>query len=229
MTDAKQACWGLDQMTSPSVCSHFIIFKPKLQEQLTAQTPYDEQTLLAQIAKGDEKAFEHLFRAHHQALGFYIYGITKSRELTEEIVQDCFLKVWIGRETLTEIKSFRTWLFVLSRNAAISAFRKKMAGLRVLENGDVENIPETDSGWVEKEQVLNLLERAVEQLSPRQKEVFEMSRYKHMKHAEIAKQMGLSTLTVKEHMKQALQSIRQYVKDHGTELPLFLIYFFLKK
>lgn len=190
---------------------------------------FKEQELLSRVAMGDEKAFEQLFNTFHQSLGSHVYAITKSLELTEEIVQDCFLKVWITRENLTEIKNFRTWLFVLSRNAAISAFRKNVAHQVVSQGEFPDDIQRWDDVGAEKEKILSLIDEAIKQLTPRQKEVFRLSRYKNMKYAEVAKVMGLSKLTVKEHMKQAMISIRRYVKEHGTDLPMLLVYFFLKK
>src|SRR5688572_12075580 len=83
-----------------------------------------EKELLHKIAEGDQSAFATLFDSFHHTLGSFIYSITKSKELAEEIVLDVFLKIWMTREALTEVKNFKAYLFTVSRNAAISSLRK---------------------------------------------------------------------------------------------------------
>src|ERR1043165_3143287 len=82
-----------------------------------------ENQLLLQTAQGDEIAFTQLFDAYHHALGAFVFGIIKSREVAEEVVLDVFLKTWPTREVLAEVQNFKAYLFTISRNAAISALR----------------------------------------------------------------------------------------------------------
>src|SRR5688572_32936266 len=77
-----------------------------------------------QVAEGDEKAFEELFHAYHQQLGSYVLGWTKSVPVTEEVVQDVFLKIWLNRETLKSVERFDSYLFIVSRNHTFNALRQ---------------------------------------------------------------------------------------------------------
>jgi DNA-directed RNA polymerase specialized sigma24 family protein len=83
-----------------------------------------ENQLLLQTAQGDQIAFTQLFDAYHHALGAFVFGIIKSREVAEEVVLDVFLKIWTTREVLAGVQNFKAYLFTISRNAAISALRK---------------------------------------------------------------------------------------------------------
>lgn len=74
----------------------------------------NEQALLQLIAGGDENAFATLFHHYQQHLLRVVYQFVKSQALSEEIVQDVFLKIWTGREKLPEIQQFRSWLFILT-------------------------------------------------------------------------------------------------------------------
>ena len=83
--------------------------------------PIDEKTvpkereLLAKVARGDQRAFNELFEAYYSTLGEYVLKTTKSISLTEEIVQDAFIKIWMKRETLTQISNFKNYLIVTCR------------------------------------------------------------------------------------------------------------------
>src|SRR4051812_6855845 len=83
-----------------------------------------ETELLKRTAAGDHLAFTGLFDCYHHKLGAFIYNITRSKELAEEITLDVFLKIWMTREAISDIKNFEAYLFTVSRNAAISCLRK---------------------------------------------------------------------------------------------------------
>ena len=71
-----------------------------------------------------------------------------------------------------------------------------------------------------------IINKALEKLTPRQREIFEMSREKQMSHKEIAEALGISVNTVQEHISSSLRSLRMYLEKHSvtdTDLILFLI------
>lgn len=177
----------------------------------------DETELLLLIAKGDEAAFTFLFNNYHHALGSHIYAITKSREITEEIVQDTFLKVWMCRETLTEIKNIKAYLFIISRNAAISAFRKALRESTHFREWQTEMdtvIIEPDD-WKYKERYLSIIDQAIEALHPKRKKVYLLSRKKGLTYEQIAYEMGISKHTVRSHIQQATIAITKFIKDNA--------------
>ncbi len=87
------------------------------------ETPYTETELVARVAAGDEHAFAQLFYAWHQRLADYVYLLTRSLPLAEEIVQDCFTKIWLHRRQLASIDNFESYLFTLSRNHTFNCLR----------------------------------------------------------------------------------------------------------
>ena len=80
--------------------------------------------LLLKVVDGDENAFGQLFKIYYNQLGDFIMRITESELLTQEIVQDVFLKIWINRSSLAEIDSFRAYLLVVARNHAFNCLKK---------------------------------------------------------------------------------------------------------
>lgn len=180
--------------------------------------------LLGRVAEGDHAAFAMLFDTYHHDLGAFIFSIAKSKELAEEITLDVFLKIWMTREVLTEIKNFKAYLFTVSRNAAISAVRKmiKERTQHTEWTRDLSSI--LAEGTHEKEGYLSLVDEAINQLSPQRKKIYILSREKGLKYEEIASQLGLSKFTVRAHIQQAVESIVQFVKARtGDELVLIWI------
>src|SRR4028119_1009115 len=82
-----------------------------------------DKRLLQLIATGDEPAFKTLFEKYRNKLYTYLKGITKSPEVSEEIVMDIFLKIWIARKTAVEIQHFDSFLFRIAHNKAIDFLR----------------------------------------------------------------------------------------------------------
>ncbi|WP_431292936.1 RNA polymerase sigma factor [Pedobacter sp. P26] len=64
-----------------------------LNKVLALKPLFNEQELLAKIAEGDERAFTELFEGYYGALGEFVYKITESKAVTQEIVQDAFIKI----------------------------------------------------------------------------------------------------------------------------------------
>jgi len=184
-----------------------------------------EKDLLTRVAAGDEKAFSDVFHNWQPFLSTHIYRITESKELTEEIVQDVFLKIWQSRETLIGINHFRAYLLVVSRNHAINALKKIARDFGKWEKWAREN--KADAEAVEPEQnYYGLLDEAVDQLSARQKEVYLLHRHQRMTYAEIAEKLGIGKESVKTHIELAVKNISAFVKGR---LAAIIILFMLGK
>ena len=177
------------------------------------------------MAKGDENAFAQLFKTYYNLLGSFIMRITESELLTQEIVQDVFLKIWVNRTALAEIDCFKAYLLVVSRNHTLNCLkqiarennRKKEWVNSVLRNAsnDVEEMDTIDRG--------SLIDEAVTLLPPQQKKVYTLSRIDGLKQQEIARELNISLETVKKHMVLALRFLKYHIR---TNISLFLLVMF---
>jgi len=181
--------------------------------------------ILRSVSEGDETAFRILVQRYSDLLATHIQKITRSREQTEEIVQDVFLKIWQTREALAEVKNFRTWLYVISRNQAISALRKLIREEKAHKEWKVYTANDPLTEDQNKEEQLTLIEQGIEQLPPQQKRAWILSRRQGLKYKEIAEEMELSAETVKKHIQYASLSITKYVETH---ISIILLGIFLK-
>lgn len=186
---------------------------------LPAPPPYDERALLAKVAAGDQEAFRHLFKHWHQLLAGYVFRITESRELTEEIVQDVFMKIWTVRETMTGINNFKHFLLVVSRNKAFDVLKKQLRQQALHRAWEKESKPELLIADNDAETFrLSLIEQAIESLPPRRKEVFLLSRGERLSYQEIAMRLCISRESVKTHLKLASISISGFIRSNIVEV-----------
>lgn len=174
---------------------------------------FKESDLIHEVVLGNENAFGHLFKMYNQRLGTYIFRLTDSRELAEEVVQDIFLKIWMNRETLMGVKNFKAYLFVVSKNHALNCLRKV-----IKERTHQQIWEEEDTSLLaiaEEEKTANyysLLDEAIDHLPPQQQKVYLLSRREGLKYAEIAEQLNLSRETVKKYLQIAITSIITHVR-----------------
>lgn len=186
----------------------------------------DERNLLQLVAEGDEKAFRSLFDKHHPKLGGYVFRLTNSYELTQEIVQDAFVKIWSNRHTLRDINNFDAYLFTIARNHTFNVLKqmareesRKKAWEQTQEN-ELTILGDELGAYKE---MTAIVQKAVEQLPPRQKDVFTLSRENGLSHEQISERLGISLETVKKHMVLALRAIRNYVSTHAISLFVLFI------
>ncbi len=195
---------------------------------MAAQPLNEERKLLKQIAEGDERAFSRLFEVYYRTLGDFVFRITGSLEIAEEIVQETFVKIWEERERLAVIKKIGDYLFILCRNRGISYLRQRArdyARLQAYAQSEINEIEPENYHWSQIEQLYVRIERAICELPLQQQKVFRMAKLMHLSYAEIADRLGISAETVKKHMKLALRSIRAFMKECTTEIILLILFF----
>lgn len=170
-----------------------------------------------QIAEGDQQAFTAIFYHYYPLLFSYIRRILRSETETENILQDVFTKIWMGREALEYVERFRPYLWVMARHQAINSLRS-MASRDSVHNafGEVLAVADTPDEVRDREFRLTLIDEAIGTLPEHCRRVWLMNRKDKIKQAEIALQLNISLPTVKKYMQQAVAHIMQYVKDKSS-------------
>ncbi len=176
-----------------------------------------EKELLTQVSEGDEKAFRNLFESYYEKLYQYIFGFIKSKQVSEELVMDVFLKIWLGRDIIPQIHSFNAFLFRVAHNKSIDFLRSvardpKFQDL-LWENIQLVNNTTADSSILVQE-YQNKLREAVSLLPPQRKKVYQLSREQDMTHDQIAVQLNLSRNTINNHIVEAQRFIRTYLSKN---------------
>lgn len=176
--------------------------------------PYHERELLNELAAGSEAAFHTLFNTYRDKLYTYIFKLSDSSEMAEDIVHDVFLKIWQNRERLSQIENLSAYLYSMTRNHALSGFRRMAKETLILAEITRQQEAATAidvEDQVAYREVAAFIHESVEKLTPQQRLVFMMSRQQHLKLAVIAEQLGITERTVKNHIAEALRFLRQEI------------------
>ena len=189
-----------------------------------------DSILVQRLSTGDEEAFCALYARYWKKLCNFCCRFIGSYDLAENYAQDIFLKIWESRELLDPDKSFSSFLYTIAKNKALNYLRHVSRSESLQREfmqgyfGKQGYEPECSVKLQEKD-YLGLLQNALLRLSPRQRQVFMMSRDRNLSHNEIAEKLGLSVYTVQEYMSDSLKSIKDYLSKHSDIVfpMLFLI------
>ncbi len=195
--------------------SHLHIIPP-------AGDPAEERDLLLRTAQGDERAFRALFDQYKRLLLSFVYRITQDHASAEEIVQDIFVKIWMTREGLTAIQSFKNYLFIVSRNQSLNLVEKEKR-LFLKQQAYQKEMLSKPPEHPESERPYHLIDEAIERLPAQQQRTWLLSRHEGLTYEEIAQKMNLSRETVKYYIRLANDSIKDYIADNNIQLFVLLL------
>ena len=200
---------------------------PKSKENMYAtDTLMDERELVLRLIDGDEEAFCELYAAYKNRLLYFAMKFVKSREFAEDIFQDAFTVVWQSRRFINPDASFSSYLYTIVRNRILNQIRDMANEDKLKEHilSDAVDSANETNNKILFDDLKDVVSRALEQLTPRQREVFNMRRDLQMSHKEIAEALGVSVNTVQEHISVSLKVIRAYLtKYSGTSADILLI------
>lgn len=185
---------------------------------------YDERADLASaLQEGEEAAYVFLMDRYYQKLCRYAYGLCRETEQAEDIVQNVMVRIWEKRHHLKPDASVRSLLYRAVYNEFLDQYKKRKSVL-ALEKKYIEaldTIIEEDEGKLEK--LIGLIKKEIEQLSPKCKEVFLLSKKEGLTNIEIADYLNISIKTVEAQITKAFHQLR---KKAGEKLDgiLFLLF-----
>lgn len=181
-----------------------------------------DQCLAESIKNSNQGVFELVFNFYYSGLVVYADQIIKNTSVSEDIVQSVFMKLWETRETI-EIRSFRSYFIQCVKNRCIDHLRSQQVKDR-FNNRTPEPIQLIlDEDLWTKTELTDLIEKSVESLPPRCREIFRMSRYENLKIADIADKLGISKRTVETQISKSLKILRIKLIDY---LSLIFLCFF---
>jgi len=184
----------------------------------------DLDSLLVEKAKsGDKRAFDELFIKYQKRVYELVYRFTKNPDDAFDLAQDVFLKAFNSLEKFKGNSTFYTWLFAIARNAGIDFTRKHKNRKNISLDDDThvsrhnlygDTSVETPDKHLERSELGREIAKAVDQLPPRQKQVFILRHYEDMALKEIAKELGLRIGSVKAHLFNATRTLRKLLAPY---------------
>ena len=181
---------------------------------------YNEQEVLTRVATGDQRAFTSVVEQYSARIYAHVLTYIKNAARAEEITQDIFVKVWELRAELPAIANFAGYLYIMTRNRAISAFRERIFNPEP-EKDELETDGLNPAGMLEFRQFSDTIMRGIDRLPPRRKQVFTLSRFEGLAYEEIARRLDISKSSVNQHIVEALLFLRTFLRNE-TLLPCLL-------
>ncbi len=174
-------------------------------------------------------AFDTIYEQYCKRLYGFVIRYVKQEADAEEIVQEVFIKIWENRREIDVFSSFESYLFTISYNSAISLLRKRVHEKKYLEHlkysQEFDLTPElTDE--IQFKELNEKIQSLLGELTPRQKEIFLLSREEGLTHEQIAKKLGISVNTVKNHIVSALYLLKSNI-NNGLIINVLFVYLFL--
>lgn len=179
---------------------------------------------MLQVSQGNEDAYKVLFKKYWDQIYSTALMFTKSPELSEDLTQDVFARIWANRAKLATVEKFEGFLFIMARNLVFDRLKKEVyVGKNDLFFEEYFSESEMSPGdKTELKELGDLVETAIKGLTPQQEKAFRLSRYSGLSHEQIAIQMGISRLSVKSHIVRAKQYLREFLSANGGTLPVIL-------
>ena len=177
--------------------------------------------LTKRLQNGDREAFDELYLKYNSAIYYNILKLTRDLIITQDIVQEVFIALWEKRHSLDAGQEISGWLFVVSYNKSVNHLKRK------LKESLTQKLQQDGNSTIDAEDDLvnirmSILEKAIEQLSPQRRRVFELCKLQRKTYAEAAAELQISKHTVKEYLSGAVIFIKKYIKQYPEFLVIIL-------
>ncbi len=176
----------------------------------------EDEILITKFKEGDQDAFSKLMGKYKTFIFSYVRRKTSSDDDADDITQEVFVNVYKALPKWQPRASFKTWLYTIARNRCIDYHRARARRrfhyidddeefTPILQATDIYSNPEK---MAEESELRRIISEAIEQLSPKQKEVFILYRYQGLQIKEIAETLGIAEGSVKVHHHRAMKKLK---------------------
>lgn len=169
--------------------------------------------LISRIANDDPVAFELLFRQYQHKIYAFANSLVPTTQDAEEIVQNVFISIWNQRKRLNISTSFNSYLHGIVRHMVYEFIQKKIQHESYVEYYLKQN---QENAFITEEEVLfreleEELQRLIQELPERRREIFILSRFEGLSYKEISIKLGISENTVDTQIRHALTFLRHKI------------------
>lgn len=174
----------------------------------------------------DKAAFEELFRSYFTPLCSFAQKFVRDADEAKDIVHNVFINLWNKRKEIDLETSLKSYLFQGVHNRSLNYIRdnKKLVQFDAPQNkAELGKYLESRDHLVSSE-AESRINRALDDLPDKCREIFLMNRFDGLKYREIAEKLNISIKTVETQMSRALKSLRERLSDMITVLIIMLIY-----
>lgn len=183
-----------------------------------------DQEILSRIGNNDKIAFREIYIKYAEKLFAYAMNICKERETCEDIVQNVFVSLWENRKS-NKITYLKPYLYQATKFQIVKYLRNKKFSQEELTRFNLIDAALNASRKMEIEELLSYTQGLVDNLTPRCRQIFIMSRFEDKSNLEISQELGLSIQSVKNQISKATKIIKEQVSSE--QLAIYQIVFFI--
>jgi RNA polymerase sigma-70 factor (family 1) len=175
---------------------------------LNSKSGITDEALVMMLRSGQSSALREIFVRHHGRLYKIVAGLLLYEEQAKDIVQEIFIDLWNRRDS-SDIKTLQTYLISAVRFKALASLRNgKIQAQHLALMERIQFVNQTEDA-INAQELNQSLQLALSELSPRCKEVFELSRFENLTHKQIAGRLGITPKTVEVQIHKALILLRK--------------------
>ncbi|BBE18425.1 RNA polymerase ECF-type sigma factor [Aquipluma nitroreducens] len=172
-----------------------------------------DDLLIVGIKKDDYACYNQLFMRYYSRLCAFVFNLTQNYSASEDVVQELFIRLWIQRGKLEIKESTSGYLYRASKNAALNYLRAEKSRQKSIQNMPVQEW-QIDEDQIEQIEFSVALNKCIEQLPDRSRDVFMKSRFDGLRQQEISDQLGISVKTIKNQIWKSLQFLKACLELH---------------
>ncbi|MDR6786118.1 RNA polymerase sigma-70 factor (family 1) [Pedobacter africanus] len=190
---------------------------------MVAYSTLSDQELTSLLRQGDRMAYTEIYHRYKFILHNHAWNKTRNREEAQDVIQEIFAMLWAKREGLDVGTNLAGYLYRSLRNYILNQIvRKDVQNKYIASIKDfVDRDPVIADHLVREHQLSSLIEKEIQALPPRMREVFELSRKENLSHKQIAERLGTTEQTVKKQMTNTLKILKTKLG-----LMVYLMYIF---
>ena len=182
----------------------------------------DDQNIWRKIVDGDVEALRILHEKYYYPMWLWASRYTRNRSLAEELVSDCFIKLWEHRQYIIIEKAVKSYMYLMLRNQIVSHARKSKRDL-VVGFDILPDIP--DESEIANNEFYVSLYRTIQRMPEQRRRILELAAFESFTYKEIAAQLNISINTVKTQMGRAYQFLKEELDPNN----FLLFHFFVKR
>lgn len=188
-------------------------------------TQLDDFELIELLKGDDESAFAEIYSRYAENMAGFACSKLYSLEDARDLIHDLFVKLWENRKQLAISSNLKTYLYLLVRHRIIDKIRKNITreeyadGLKYLRYAYHNSIEQK----IYLKELEDTIEKSLNELSPRVKEIYQMSRVEELSIKEIAEKLGLAEQTVKNQLSTALKHLQKVLAQVSVTAFLYWI------
>lgn len=177
------------------------------------QPDLPDPVVWAEMLSGNQEALKELHARHYKVLYRYGYKVCRDREITQDCLQELFFQLWNRRGTLNQVHSVRFYLMKWLKRELVKVLKHNMLDISIEQSGEdslgvsLSHEDFTEKAEVEKQRSASI-QKALAELSPREREVIYMRFFLELTYEEICNSLKLSYQVVMNYVHRALKALR---------------------